>query len=64
MASPSAVPGQAAASPGPGGRPRAWRTYLVCGAVVALCYYLVPATGLAPRWAAKIGLYNGLGCRR
>jgi signal transduction histidine kinase len=35
--------------------------YLACGAVVALAYYLVPATGLVPRWAAKIGLYNGLG---
>jgi signal transduction histidine kinase len=41
--------------------PRAWRRYLVAGAVVALAYYLVPATGLVPRWAAKIGLYNGLG---
>jgi signal transduction histidine kinase len=29
--------------------------------VVAVAYYLVPATGLVPRWAAKIGLYNGLG---
>jgi len=29
--------------------------------VIALAYYLVPATGLVPRWAAKIGLYNGLG---
>jgi hypothetical protein len=44
----------------PGG-PGAWRTYLACGAVVAAAYYLVPATGLVPRWAAKIGLYNGLG---
>jgi signal transduction histidine kinase len=43
------------------GRPRAWWTYLACGAVVAAAYYLVPATDLAPRWAAKIGLYNGLG---
>jgi hypothetical protein len=38
--------------------------YLASGAVVAVCYYLVPATGLVPHWAAKIGLYNGLGCRR
>jgi signal transduction histidine kinase len=29
--------------------------------VLAVAYYLVPATDLAPRWAAKIGLYNGLG---
>jgi signal transduction histidine kinase len=43
------------------GRPGAWRRYLAAGAVVALAYYLVPATGLVPRWAAKIGLYNGLG---
>jgi len=43
------------------GRPRAWWIYLACGTVVALAYYLIPATGLVPRWAAKIGLYNGLG---
>src|SRR4029453_3027659 len=43
------------------GGPRAWWAYLACGAVVAAAYYLVPATDLAPRWAAKIGLYNGLG---
>ena len=42
-------------------RSRAWWGYLVFGLLVALAYYLVPATGLAPRWAAKIGLYNGLG---
>jgi hypothetical protein len=29
---------------------------VACGLVVALAYYLVPASGLAPRWAAKIGL--------
>jgi diguanylate cyclase len=45
----------------PSARPRAWWAYLASGAVVALAYYLVPATGLVPRWAAKIGLYNGLG---
>jgi signal transduction histidine kinase len=45
----------------PPGRSRAWWVYLACGAAVALAYYLVPATGLVPRWAAKIGLYNGLG---
>jgi signal transduction histidine kinase len=65
MASPPAVPGTAAASnrrrARQPGRPRAWWMYLACGAVVALAYYLVPATGLVPRWAAKIGLYNGLG---
>jgi diguanylate cyclase len=43
------------------GRSRAWWAYLGCGVVVALAYYLVPATALVPRWAAKIGLYNGLG---
>jgi signal transduction histidine kinase len=43
------------------GRPGAWWRYLAAGALVALAYYLVPATGLVPRWAAKIGLYNGLG---
>jgi signal transduction histidine kinase len=43
------------------GWPRVWWAYLACGAVVAVAYYLVPATDLAPRWAAKIGLYNGLG---
>jgi signal transduction histidine kinase len=43
------------------GRSRAWLAYLACGVVVALAYYLIPATALAPRWAAKIGLYNGLG---
>jgi signal transduction histidine kinase len=42
-------------------RPGAWRAYLAAGAAVAVAYYLVPATDLAPRWAAKIGLYNGLG---
>jgi|SRR5215217_1676138 len=66
MASPSTAPVEAAAvSTGPAarahGRPRAWWAYLAGGAVVALCYYLVPATGLVPHWAAKIGLYNGLG---
>jgi signal transduction histidine kinase len=45
----------------PSAAPRAWLAYLAGGAVVALAYYLVPATGLVPRWAAKIGLYNGLG---
>src|SRR5437867_2962034 len=40
---------------------RTWSRYLAAGAVVAVAYYLVPALGLAPRWAAKIGLYNGLG---
>ena len=45
----------------PSGRSRAWWAYLAGGAVVALAYYLVPATGLVPRWVAKIGLYNGLG---
>jgi signal transduction histidine kinase len=45
----------------PSAAPRAWLAYLAAGAVVALAYYLVPATGLVPRWAAKIGLYNGLG---
>jgi signal transduction histidine kinase len=43
------------------GRSRAWWAYLACGVVVALAYYLIPATALVPRWAAKIGLYNGLG---
>jgi len=43
------------------GWPRVWWAYLACGAVVAVAYYLAPATDLAPRWAAKIGLYNGLG---
>jgi signal transduction histidine kinase len=43
------------------GRSRAWLAWLAAGVVVAVCYYLVPATGLVPRWAAKIGLYNGLG---
>ena len=43
------------------GWPKVWRAYLACGAVVAAAYYLIPATDLAPRWAAKIGLYNGLG---
>ena len=45
----------------PSARPRAWLAYLAGGALVALAYYLVPATGLVARWAAKIGLYNGLG---
>ena len=45
----------------PAGRSRAVWVYVACGLVVALAYYLVPASGLAPRWAAKIGLYNGLG---
>jgi hypothetical protein len=45
----------------PSARPRAWAAYLAGGALVALAYHLVPATGLVPRWAAKIGLYNGLG---
>jgi CheY-like chemotaxis protein len=45
----------------PSTAPRAWLAYLAAGAVVALACYLVPATGLVPRWAAKIGLYNGLG---
>jgi signal transduction histidine kinase len=45
----------------PSAAPRAWLAYLAAGAVVALAYYLIPATGLVPRWAAKIGLYNGLG---
>jgi signal transduction histidine kinase len=65
MASPSPVPTKPEASnrrpTRPPGLPRAWWTYLACGAVVALAYYLIPATGLVPRWAAKIGLYNGLG---
>jgi signal transduction histidine kinase len=42
------------------GHSRAWWSYLVAGGVVAVAYYLVPAAGLVPRWAAKIGLYNGL----
>jgi signal transduction histidine kinase len=42
-------------------RSRVWLGYLAVGALVAVAYYLVPASGLAPRWAAKIGLYNGLG---
>jgi len=42
------------------GRSRAWWTYLVAGGLVAVAYYLIPAAGLVPRWAAKIGLYNGL----
>jgi signal transduction histidine kinase len=45
----------------PSARPRAWAAYLAGGTLVALAYYLIPATGLVPRWAAKIGLYNGLG---
>jgi signal transduction histidine kinase len=40
---------------------RASWIYLTVGAVIAVAYYLVPAAGWAPRWAAKIGLYNGLG---
>jgi signal transduction histidine kinase len=44
----------------PLGRSRAWWGYLVAGGLVAVAYYLVPAAGLLPRWAAKIGLYNGL----
>jgi signal transduction histidine kinase len=56
VARPTAVPATRHA-----GRPGAWRRYLAAGAAVALAYYLVPATGLVPRWAAKIGLYNGLG---
>jgi hypothetical protein len=46
------------------GWPKVWRAYLACGAVVAAAYYLIPATDLAPRWAAKIGLTTGSGCRR
>jgi signal transduction histidine kinase len=65
MVSPTTAPVEAAVGTGPAarppGRPRAWWAYLTGGAVVALCYYLVPATGLVPHWAAKIGLYNGLG---
>jgi signal transduction histidine kinase len=65
MASPSVGPEPAEASNRRAarepGQPRVWWTYLASGAVVALAYYLVPATGLVPRWAAKIGLYNGLG---
>jgi signal transduction histidine kinase len=38
-----------------------WRGYLVVGGLVAVAYYLVPAAGLIPHWAAKIGLYNGFG---
>jgi len=65
VASPSST--RAPADPGPprpappGGRSWAVWLYVACGLVVALAYYLVPASGLAPRWAAKIGLYNGLG---
>ena len=55
-----ADPGLAQPAP-PAGRSRAVWLYVTCGLVVALAYYLVPASGLAPRWAAKIGLYNGLG---
>ena len=55
-----ADPGLAQPSP-PAGRSRAVWLYVACGLVVALASYLVPASGLAPRWAAKIGLYNGLG---
>jgi hypothetical protein len=65
MASPSVGPEPAEASNRRAarepGQPRVWWMYLASGAVVALAYYLVPATGLVPRWAAKIGLYNGLG---
>jgi signal transduction histidine kinase len=65
MASPPAVPTEPEASNRRAtrqpGRPRAWWIYLAGGVVVAVAYYLVPATGLVPRWAAKIGLYNGLG---
>ena len=65
MVSPSSTrapadPGLSPAAP-PAGRSRAVWLYVACGVVVALAYYLVPASGLAPRWAAKIGLYNGLG---
>lgn len=65
----SLSPTRAPADPGltqpapPAGSSRAVWLYVACGLVVALAYYLVPASGLAPRWAAKIGLYNGLGCR-
>ena len=45
----------------PSGRSRAWWAYLAGGALIAAAYYLVPATGLVPRWVAKTGLYNGLG---
>jgi signal transduction histidine kinase len=51
--------GRAAARRAASGR-ACWR-YLAVGALIAVAYYLVPATGLLPRWAAKIGLYNGLG---
>jgi signal transduction histidine kinase len=55
-----ADPGPPRPAPPPG-RSRAVWLYVACGLVVALAYYLVPASGLAPRWAAKIGLYTGLG---
>ena len=38
-----------------------WYGYLAVGGLVAVAYYLVPAAGLIPHWAAKIGLYNGFG---
>ncbi|HEX6678258.1 MAG TPA: sensor histidine kinase [Actinomycetes bacterium] len=44
----------------PGGSRACWG-YLAVGGLIAVAYYLVPAVGLVPRWAAKIGLYNGLG---
>jgi signal transduction histidine kinase len=43
------------------GGSRTWWRYLAVGGLVAVAYYLVPAVGLVPRWAAKVGLYNGLG---
>ncbi len=64
MASPPrASPHAGAKAPGPArrtGRSRAWSGYLAACGVVAVAYYLVPAVGLAPRWAAKTVLYNGL----
>jgi signal transduction histidine kinase len=50
------------AGPGqPSGGSRMWYGYLAVGGLVAVAYYLVPAAGLIPHWAAKIGLYNGFG---
>jgi signal transduction histidine kinase len=43
------------------GASRTWWRYLAAGGLVAAAYYAVPAAGLAPRWVAKVGLYNGLG---
>ena len=53
MVSPSSTraPADTGLSPAapPAGRSRAVWLYVACGLVVALAYYLVPASGLAPR---------------